>query len=365
MNDKKKIALLNMRYDNNYGGNLQRFALYTVLQRMGYEVEYLYIRENWDDWYKSRSTLKILKQLIKQFLRFILHPLTEPILAWHKENSMYVEQCKVTEPFLNKYIKHTKIIYNSTDLKKTIKRGNYDAIIAGSDQIWRKKYIQRYGIGTFFLDFLSKSFKGKKIVYGASFGVNNQEYTIEDIAFIQPYFSQLDLVSVRETSALDLLNNYGLVNPKAEVVLDPTLLLTKEDYIQLVTATHTNSSSGNLFCYVLDRTDEIQYIIDSIASTKDLTPFEWSLSGKGTVEQWLRSFMDAEFVITDSYHGMLFSIIFNKPFKIIINESRGSARFRSIFQILNISENSDNIYMVEFNDQFNKLKKQSLKFLES
>lgn len=339
MTKKKKIGLLNMRYDNNYGGNLQRFALYTILQRMGYDVEYLYIRDNWDDWFTTRSTKKVIKQSIKQLVRIILHPIQEPLLAWHRENPAYVKSCAITEPFLDKYIKHTKLIFNSNDLKRAIKKGNYDAIIAGSDQIWRKKYIERYGIGTFFMDFLPETFTGKRIVYGASFGVDYQEYTHDDIQYIKPYYEKLDFVSVRETSALQLLSQYGLTIPKAEVVLDPTLLLDKDDYIQLIQSADTKPSDGNMFCYVLDKSDEIDYVISQISEERQLKLFRWSLGTNGSVEQWLRSFMDAEFVVTDSYHGMLFSIIFNKPFRLIKNVTRGTARFDEVLRILEIDEN--------------------------
>ena len=341
MTKKKKIGLLNMRYDNNYGGNLQRFALYTVLQRMGYDVEYLYIRDNWDDWFTVHSTQKVIKQSIKQLVRFILHPTKEPLLAWHRENPAYVKSCAITEPFLDKYIKHTKTIFNSNDLKRAIKKGNYDAIIAGSDQIWRKKYVERYGIGTFFMDFLPETFTGKRIVYGASFGVDYEEYTSEDIQYIKPFFERLDFVTVRERSALQLLSQYGLTYPQAEVVLDPTLLLDKEDYIQLVNSANTVPSPGNMFCYVLDKSDEIDSVISQISEERQLKSFRWSLDTNGSVEQWLRSFMDAEFVVTDSYHGMLFSIIFDKPFKVIINQQRGNTRFDEIDQILG---NSDDIF---------------------
>lgn len=341
MTKQKKIALLNMRYDNNYGGNLQRFALYTVLQRMGYDVEYLCIRDNWDDWFTVRSTKQIIKQSIKQFIRFILHPTKEPLFAWHRENAQYIKSCAITEPFLDKYIKHTKAIHNSYELKHAIKKGKYDAVVAGSDQIWRKAYIERYGVGTFFLDFLPNAFNGKKLIYGASFGVDYEEYTPEDIAKIQPYYSQLDLVTVRETTALKLLKSYGLDNPQAQVVLDPTLLLDKEDYIQVVNNANTTASVGNMFCYVLDMTDEKKQLISEIAQRKQLTPFEWSLNTNGSVEQWLRSFMDAEYIVTDSYHGMLFSIIFNKPFMVVRNQQRGNTRFDEILQMLDLSEDAD------------------------
>lgn len=359
MTNKKKIGLLNMRYDNNYGGNLQRFALYTVLQRMGYEVEYLYIRDNWDDWFTVRSTKKIIKQSIKQILRFILHPTQEPLLAWHRENPAYVKSCAITEPFLDKYIKHTKTIFNSNDLKRAIKKRNYDAIIAGSDQIWRKKYIERYGIGTFFMDFLPDTFTGKRIVYGASFGVDYKEYTSEDIEYIKPYFEKLDFVTVRETSAFQLLSQYGLTSPQAEVVLDPTLLLEKEDYIQLIRSADTKPSNGNMFCYVLDKSDEIDKMISQISEERQLKSFRWSLETEGSVEQWFRSFMDAEFVVTDSYHGMLFSIIFNKPFKLIKNKIRGTARFDEVLRILDVDKNMELIDWEKINKKLQLSKEHS------
>ena len=333
-----------MRYDNNYGGNLQRFALYTILQRMGYDVEYLYIRDNWDDWFTTCSTKKIIKQSIKQLVRFILHPTQEPLLAWHRENPAYVKSCAITEPFLDKYIKHTKPIHNSWELKRAIKRGKYDAVVAGSDQIWRKVYIERYGIGTFFLDFLSISFTGKKIIYGASFGVDYEEYTQADIDIIKPFYSNLDLVTVRESSGLELLKKYQLTNPQAGVVLDPTLLLDKEDYIKVVEDSNTTPSSGNMFCYILDMTEKKREMINQISNDKGLTPFEWSLDTQGSVEQWLRSFMDAEFVVTDSYHGMLFSIIFNKPLRVIRNHQRGNTRFDEVYKFLGLdTDNSIDI----------------------
>ena len=363
MTKKKKIGLLNMRYDNNYGGNLQRFALYTILQRMGYDVEYLYIRYNWDDWFTVRSTKKVIKQSIKQFIRFILHPTQEPLLTWRRENPEYVNSCAITEPFLDKYIKHTKIIYNSYELKCAIKKGNYDAIVAGSDQIWRKKYVDRYGIGTFFMDFLPNSFQGKRIIYGASFGVDHKEYTSEDIEYIKPFFEKLDLVPVRETSALSLLLQYGLIFPQAEVVLDPTLLLEKEDYIQLIQYADTKPSNGNMFCYVLDKSDEIDKVISQISEERQLKSFRWSLETEGSVEQWLRSFMDAEFVVTDSYHGMLFSIIFNKPFKLIKNATRGTARFDAVLKLLELEENMELIDWIKINKTLLVLRRTILNLL--
>ena len=77
----KKIAILNMMYDNNYGGNLQRYAMVTLLLRMGYEVEYLYIRSEWkEDWMHSGSLVKRVYRFLRQVVAHIIHPKTEQSL---------------------------------------------------------------------------------------------------------------------------------------------------------------------------------------------------------------------------------------------------------------------------------------------
>lgn len=236
MNRNKKVALLNLHYDNNYGGNLQRYALMKTLQRLGCDVTYLYMRDNWGDWFADRSIFNIMEKSIKQVVRHILKPRVEPWFVWHRENENYRRNCLVTEPFLDKYIPHTKVIYTHNSLKRVFRSGNYDAVIVGSDQVWRKKYNERYGIGTYFLDFVADDYKVKRIAYGASFGVEEKEYNEEDQEKILSLFEHFDAVSVREKSGLRLLKEYDWMKPEACCVIDPTLLLTKSDYDDLIKA---------------------------------------------------------------------------------------------------------------------------------
>ena len=336
---KKRIAILNMCYDNNYGGNLQRFAMVTILQRMGYEVEYLYIRENWDDWFDNRTKGKIIKQTLKQIVRHIQHPASEPLAAWKREREDYHRACKITEPFLEKYVPHTKVIYSHRELDDAFKQGQYDAVIAGSDQIWRKMFVERYGLGTWFLDFVPEEYQGKRVIYGASFGVDKKEYSPDDLAMVKPLYSRLDAVSVREKSGLQLLKVYGLNNPKAYVVLDPTLLLEKEDYDKVIDAAKTEPMEGDMFCYILDRTPDIEEKIRVIAEEKGLKPYIMSINGDEhvSIEQWLRYIRDAKYVFTDSYHGLLFTMIYGKPFHLEYNGFRGNARFESIMDMLHVN----------------------------
>jgi len=359
----KKVAILNMRFDNNYGGNLQRYAMVTILQRMGYEVEYLYIRDNWDDWFANRTNSKIIKQSVKQIVRHLLHPTQEPWSAWKRERDDYRKACKITEPFLAKHIPHTQPIYSHRELENVFRKGNYDAIIAGSDQIWRKQFVERYGLETWFLDFVHDDFRGKRVIYGASFGVAEQEYTKAEQEKIRLLFNKFNAVSVREKSGVELLKSYGWTNPQAEWVLDPTLLLSEEDYSQLIDSADTNEPEGDMFCYILDWTEEIDLQIQNIARQNKLSPLVRSIHDENpcSIEQWLRYIRDAKFIFTDSYHGLLFALIFHKPFYLLYNSFRGNARFDSIISQLEIDiENPNHEKIFEKLKQY---KQQSLGFL--
>ncbi|WP_405373518.1 polysaccharide pyruvyl transferase family protein [Pseudobutyrivibrio sp.] len=366
MSNKKKIALLNLHYDNNYGGNLQRYALVTTFQRLGCDVTYLYMRDNWGDWFTNRSIFNIIEKSIKQIVRHILKPRVEPWLVWHRENENYRRNCLITEPFLNKYIPHTKVIYTHDSLERIFRRGGYGAIVVGSDQVWRKKYNDRYGIGTYFLDFVADNYKGKRIAYGASFGVESKEYSEEDEEKILPLFKRFDAVSVREKSGLRLLKEYGWMKPEACCVIDPTLLLSKSDYIDLINATDTKPLDHKLLCYILDNNAENEQLVERKSMELSLSPTFLSAGddAKVSVEQWLRSFMEAEYVITDSYHGFIFSLIFQKPFTLLINDDRGASRFKDLGEIIgyNINEATD---WDKLNKKILELREESITYLKN
>lgn len=359
----KKVVLLTMYYDNNYGGNLQRYALAAILKNLGYDVTCLYIRQNW-----SHEGLKYwIWVTIKQFLKhYLLLRRNEPIRLWKDEKESYIQQTSLTEPFYERYIPHTDVFYGDRWLKRYAKKNRADAYIVGSDQVWRKLYVQRFGLGMWFFDFLPSSYVGKRIAYGASFGVNETEYTKEEQDFIRPLFNKFDAVSVREQSGLDILKQYGWISPDAICVLDPTLLLKSEDYIALVDAQKTKPLNGRLLCYILDMDIEKEALIKEKSEELDLRPTIQSAGKDATlsVEQWLRNFLEAEYIITDSYHGLLFSLLFHKPYKLIINHSRGASRFDSVAHLLGFHINEP-IDWGEFDGHLETMRKKSIQFLEN
>lgn len=353
-----KIALLNLQYDNNYGGNLQRYALMTVLQRMGHDVTHLNLRFK----FFPESKLQYFKIIFWRIYDRVIHGKRAPIFQEFHQRKKYYRDCQNTESFYNKYIKHTKNIESKKELKKF---QEFDAFIVGSDQVWRKKFTQMHGIESFFFDFVKDSTK-KIIAYGASLGSSENELSKEDLEKLTPLYKRFSNVSVRELSALHLLEKYHWSNPQPTLVLDPTLLLNKEDYIDIINNNMTSNCPGNLFCYILDLSIDIEKQIHQIAQTKKLRPFFSSLKQNGiSIPQWLRAFHDSKFIITDSYHGVLFSIIFQKPFYFFQNQFRGNARFENLQQIFNIQANQEINDSTHLYEELYKYKKDSFVFLEN
>lgn len=351
-----KIALLNLPYDNNYGGNLQRYALMKVLQDMGHDVTHLNLRFHYHlPWYKKfyvYSKRIILKYIFGRNIRINQE-------RYSQQN--YEKQCSITEPFYQKYIKHTETI---TNLKQLRQYQDFDAYMVGSDQVWRKRIAGRY-LKSMFLDFLPKDSKAKRIAYGVSLGVAENELNEKEIRQLSKLYRRFDAVSVRENSALDLFKQYGWTEPHTIQVLDPTMLISKGDYMLLIDNASTVPSKGNVFCYILDKTEEKSNLVKQKAEELKLKPFELGLTDEKpvSIEQWLRSFADAEYVITDSYHGLVFSIIFNKPFYLIRNKFRGNARFLSLMETLCVNNNMNDFSLKESECIINSEREKSLSFL--
>ena len=321
-----KIGILTLPLHTNYGGILQAYALQTVLERMGHEV--CLIEEK-----RKPLRLPLLKAPLAYSKRIVknLTGHTCPIFYEQKRNREIPIERQYTDRFINSYIRR-RIIENFSEVKEN----DFDAIVVGSDQIWRPKYFHE--IAHAYLDF-TKEWNIKRLAYAASFGTDEWEYTSKQTKGCGCLLKNFDAVSVREESGVELCLKH--FNVKATYVLDPTMLLEAKDYIKLFEKVGTPKSNGTLLVYILDETPEKSALIEKIANQKGLVPFRVNSkveNGNATlqeriqppVEQWLRGFYDAEFVITDSFHACIFSIIFNKPFLVIGNSTRGMSRFKSL-----------------------------------
>jgi hypothetical protein len=340
-----KIGILTQPLKNNYGGLLQAYALQLTLKRMGHEV-----------WIINRVAPKItllrkLGSIIKQvILRYIFLRKTKTfslrfIKDIKSEDLLIISQH--TREFIKDHVQPvTEPIYTNRKLRQIAKQG-YDAFIVGSDQVWRLNYSP--DIFNFFLDFAINYKHIKRIAYGASFGLDEWHYPGKITGRCKKLIEKFDAVSVREHSAVDLCKLY--FNIEARLVIDPTLLLTKEDYLDLIKDGSSIKVKVGLYYYILDMNDDSKALIDLISDYSKLDPYTVSPTEKRQkgkefninnciyppVPKWLEGFSKAEFIITDSFHGCIFSILFNVPFLVIGNRNRGLTRIESLLETFNLS----------------------------
>lgn len=340
-----KIGIITLPLRTNYGGILQAYALQTVLERVGHQVVVI-----GDSYHIGESLWKRPLSFLKRMTyRYI----------WKRKEGILFEQCyNCIHPFVDKYM---HCVY----LGEGLKEEDFDAFVVGSDQIWRPSYYPGK-IENAYLDF-AEDWNLIRISYAASFGTDEWEYTFEQTKKCRALVQKFDAVSVREDSGVQLCHNYFDV--EACHVLDPTMLLDVEDFLQLFQDAGSPKSKGTLLSYILDETEGKNKLIAEIAKEKDLMPF----GVNSTVEDWLRGFYDAEFVVTDSFHACVFSILFHKPFVVVGNTGRGLTRIKSLLNTFGLehcllSENisycdSQKIDWCDVNRRLAELRKFSFDFL--
>lgn len=337
-----RIGILTHRLVNNYGGVLQAYALTTYLNRCGHETVIL-------DRVANRPLWKRLAHIIIDKYLNILKP---------KVANPY----QIIEDFITHNINITYCIDSDFILKREISRRRIDAVIVGSDQVWRKSFALHYGYN-YFLDFVPAGVK--KISYAASFGLSNWEYSEEQTLKISRFLNDFDAISVREDNAVFLCKNFLQID--AMHVLDPTFLLSPEDYLPIISKKLIKEKY--IFVYWLGDYSQLNEIISRYINDKKIKIVNINLrdsSEQISIGDWLSYIKYAEYVVTDSFHGCVFSIIFEKQFRIIMNESGGTERLKSLFRMLEIENEVSSNNFIDYNLVKNRLeyfRGQSFSFL--
>lgn len=375
-----KIGILTLALHVNYGGILQAYALQTVLERMGHEVRV--VNSRWLDIMYRRPALWRLplcyaKRIVKKI--FIDHSKAINREGQLRREYRFVSQH--TQSFIDKYV-HSHYVLSPEEIAE----GTFDAFVVGSDQIWRPRYIPgRWGADktVVFLGF-TRDWNVKRFAYAASFGVDEWEFPTEHGAEYAALAQAFDAISVREDSGVALCRDH--LGVEAQHVLDPTMLLSPEDYRALINASGVPAHDGDMFCYILDRTEAKMGLADAIARERGLKAVHMTdgmmlrdapLNERvhAPVESWLRGFADAKFVVTDSFHGCVFSIIFGKPFVVIGNVKRGLSRMQSLLRMFHLEDhllmdvaeyapNKSYAQGPEVRQRLEELRQQSRAFLE-
>ena len=309
------VAIVTQPIKANYGGVLQNFALQCVLRKLGHHPVTIDYRDSSPLWFYLFQTIKTI----------LLYPFSSKRRALTPYRNVFPRDKRIMK-FVHKYIKLTDNQYLSYN-RDIIQKYKIGAVIVGSDQVWRPRYSPNCLYDTY-LSFL-KNEKLIKISYAASFGVDSWEYTDKQTKVCKELMKQFNAVSVREHSGVHLCQKY--LDVKACEVLDPTLLLSSDDYCSVCSDIPVNRKRY-VCCYMLDASSEKMIIIEEFSRKNncEIIVFSAHDSIMYSVEEWLALFRDASFVITDSFHGTVFSIIFHREFYSLINADRGATRFVSL-----------------------------------
>lgn len=374
----KKVCVLTQPLWNNYGALLQAWALQQVVLQAGYEV----VTDRFPKRFPSflSNNIDRAKRIVAHYLlgRKSVNPF--PFYPSRRDWKTIGEN---TETFVQNNIS-TVDFFEGNTFPSENNIAKFDTFIVGSDQVWRDSYGR---VESYFCDF-AKGKNKKLIAYAASFGLSNWQFDAKRTKNLMRLAADFQAISVRENDAVALCNEY--LKKEALNVLDPTLLLNSEDYDKLIEKADLPASEGDMMVYILDKNREKQDLTDRVSRKLNLKPFTVmpdKVLGKDTrycdsrcvypkVEKWLKGFKDAKFVLTDSFHGMVFSIIYRKPFAVIANKQRGVSRFTSLLSAIGLEDRlffeSDlaNLDLIvakcDFKDaecRLNEMKNLSLQFL--
>lgn len=316
-----KIGILTQHFLLNYGGIIQNFALQRVLMKLGhapltFEHDTCYSRTRW----LLRTVKHILR--MRSFRNLPVYPIYKGRIG--------------NKNFIKFVLRNIRSVPVKDFVPSLTAQYGIDAYVVGSDQVWRPAFNLGPRLGNMFLDFADD--KVKKFSYAASFGCKEWEYTKEQEKACSKLARRFDAISVREASAVDLCKNHFGVD--ASLVLDPTLLLNKEDYEKV--CNNIPKKEKHIFVYSLVVGESVMNVASKVSEAKDLPIVVKEAGGKvkkeDSIEDWFAEFRDAEYVVTDSFHGMVFSIIFNKPFYIVMNPSGGNDRYISLLSQLGLMD---------------------------
>ena len=284
---KKRIGIIGLEHSQNVGNNLLKFAISIKLTELGYDP---YI---------------VGKQYKKHNISFI--------------NST----TKI------------RLIKNFSEIKEN----EFDLLMVNSDQTWRKYNSDFYDIA--FLKFAEK-WKKTKFIYGASLGFNDWKLNRTDEVIAKTLLVRFAGLSVREITSIDLIEKH--LGFKAQFVLDPTLLINKKYYENLIKdyksdiVDQQNNNCNYIFVYILSNRKRYIKYLKYIKSILGLKIVILTIYTKNQVKEFLYGIINSEAVLTDSYHGTIFSIIFNKPFISFSKLGKRESRFNSLNKVFNIQD---------------------------
>ncbi len=376
-----KVAIITLYYGNsNYGANLQSYALCKKINDLGYDAEQI----SYDLTYTRKPTLY---SRLKHLARYMLVNLNPKCFARTLKNKKikrsFNERTRKTHDFRNDYIPHTSKIYNKNNVVECV--DNYGTFIAGSDQVWNF----RWYYPAYFLSFVPES--KAKFSYAASLSMT--QLSCEQAQILKDHLKDYKAVSVREQDAVDLLN--GLSPIQAQWVLDPTMLLNKQEWDAICAEEILHEPY--VYCHFLGDDEQPRKLACEFAKKNNLKvvtvphldyKYRKCDENFGDIKlydigprEFVSLIKNSAYVFTDSFHAMVFSGIYEKQYFVFRREAypQMSSRIYSLCDLYETTErfcNSDekcslsyieglsDIDYTKTLDKFLKMKEKSIKYLE-
>ena len=323
---RKKIDVITLHRIVNYGSVLQAYATQAILTQKGYEVEFI-------DYYPERMHILGMLKRIRNKSDLLRKNILARTAARIIMLPSYIQRFGVFKKFLKKYLKMTPKTYQTEEeLEEYVPKA--DIYCTGSDQVWNTGWNEKIDY-PFFLKFAPKN--KKCIAIAASFGKSElEDWEKEETKELLSKYSAL---SMRELSGVKIAKDLGFED--AINILDPTLLLNREEWSQLASDKYSNHDY--VFVYNLNRNKKIDAYVQKLAKEKKLKIYyvsyclhEFYKKGKMKcnvkVEDFLALIKNAKYVVTDSFHATAFSINFNTQFMIVFPD-KYSTRVKSILEI--------------------------------
>ena len=362
----RKTATITFHAAHNYGSNLQAYALQQTIQSLGYDNEIINLRtKRQKDLYTVFTKRKGIKYIIKNLSHLVYY---FPLRRSYKK----------FEDFIN----HKLVLTREYETEEELVDAdlNYDVFIAGSDQIWNP--IPADFDWSYYLTFVNDS---TKVAYAPSFGQLASKGNEETRTRIADLLTRFDVISVREQGAADNVKQMIGLNP--EIVLDPTLLLSRDKWLQLVNNKERIVKKEYIYFYTLFADKSRMDIIKRISKATGLSVVTSNFSNQYDVFNpfikcydagpldFLTLIRDAKLVVVSSYHGTVFSTLLNVPFFAI--DGMSDARISSLLKIVgledreinttNVEEKCRDPFNIDFkmvNERLNEARTPSINFLK-
>lgn len=327
-----KIAIITLPLHTNYGGLLQAYALKHTLEQQGHKVDVIDLKDKMPAPKGLKAPFIYLRRMASALFKG-----TEVFREKRYARELPVVAANISR-FVDEYIS-PRLVKDYGDIKE----GEYDAFVVGSDQVWRPLYFRN--IEDAFLKF-AEGWDVKRIAYAASFGTDRLEYEYMQLEVCGKLLDKFDAVSVREDSAVTMCEEW-LDYEDAAHVADPVMLLGSDEIASLAANAENRPAKGKIMTYILDPSKEKSAAVDFMSRVTASQVYDASVNPYArelplservvpSLEQWIAGFADADFVITDSFHGCVLSILMHKKFLAVGNSRRGMARLSSLLNMFGL-----------------------------